>query len=167
MADLLVETKLLVPRPRRELVARPRLLDVVRRAASDAALTLVSAPAGFGKTSLLTAAVSARAGNEQRAVAWVSLDQHDRDAPRFWSYVLHALESASPGSATAALGLLDSGAAPLREVLVSAVNELSVHPGEVVLVLDDYHLADGPEVSAGMGFLLDHLPPQLQLIIST
>lgn len=167
MADLLVETKLLVPRPRRELVARPRLVDVVRRAVSDAALTLVSAPAGFGKTSLLAAAVSPRAGNEQRAIAWVSLDQHDREATRFWSYVLHALESASPGSATAALGLLDSGTAPLREVLVSAVNELSVHPGEVVLVLDDYHLADGPEVSAGMGFLLDHLPPQLQLVIST
>lgn len=167
MADLLLESKLLVPRPRREVVARPRLVDVVRRAASHAALTLVSAPAGFGKTTLLTAVVSPGAHEERRAIAWVSLDRRDRDAAQFWSYVLHALETASPGSAATALGLLDSGGTPLEEVLGSAVNELSVHPGEVTLVLDDYHLADGPEVSAGVGFLLDHLPAPLQLIIST
>ena len=112
MADLLVETKLLVPRPRRELVARPRLVDVVRRAASDAALTLVSAPAGFGKTSLLTAAVSPRAGDEQRAIAWVSLDQHDRDATRFWSYVLHALESREPGIGHRGTGTARLGRGP-------------------------------------------------------
>lgn len=97
------------PRPRREVVARPRLVEVVRRAASHAALTLVSAPAGFGKTKLLTAVVSLGADEGRRAIAWVSLDRRDKDAAQFWSYVLHALETASPGSAAAALGLLDSG----------------------------------------------------------
>ncbi|HEU4514346.1 MAG TPA: helix-turn-helix transcriptional regulator, partial [Nocardioidaceae bacterium] len=167
MADLLVETKLLVPRPRRQVVPRPRLVDAVRRT-SRASLTLVSAPAGFGKTTLVTALVAGRAGSEagQPSIAWVSLDERDRDATRFWSYVLQALEHASPGSATSALTLLDSES-PLDAVLTSMINELSVRPGELVLVLDDYHVADGPEVSEGVAFLLDHLPPQLRLIIST
>ena len=168
MADLLLETKLLVPMPRRELVTRPRLVDMIDRA-SHASLTLVSAPAGFGKTTLLTAVVAARAGSEagQPAIAWVSLDERDRDPTRFWSYVLRALENASPGSASAALALLESGGSPPEAVLASVINELSVRPGELTLVLDDYHLVDGPDVSAGVGFLLEHLPPQLHIIIST
>jgi LuxR family maltose regulon positive regulatory protein len=167
MADLLLETKLLVPMPRRELVTRPRLVDMIDRA-SHASLTLVSAPAGFGKTTLLTAVVAARAGSDgPPAVAWVSLDERDRDPTRFWSYVLQALETASPGSASAALALLESGGSPLEAVLASVINELSVRPGELTLVLDDYHLVDGPDVSAGVGFLLEHLPPQLHIIIST
>jgi LuxR family transcriptional regulator, maltose regulon positive regulatory protein len=167
MADLLVETKLLVPRPRRELVPRPRLLEIVDRA-SHASLTLVSAPAGFGKTTLLAAMAARRAGGKsgQSIIAWVSLDERDRDAPRFWSYVLHALEKASPGSAVAALALLELGG-PVEPVLVSVINEISVRQGELTLVLDDYHLVDEPDISASVGFLLEHLPPQLHIIIST
>src|SRR5687767_7168562 len=133
MTDLL-ETKLLLPRPGRKLVARPRLIDIIERA-SHASLTLVSAPAGFGKTTLLTSVMAARAGGEaaRPSVAWVSLDQRDRDATRFWSYVLRALENASPGSATAALALLESGGNPLEAVLVTVINELSVRPGELTL----------------------------------
>ena len=167
MTELLVETKLLVPRPRRELVARPRLVEMVDRA-SKASLTVVSAPAGFGKTTLLAAMAAARTrGQDERpAIAWVSLDERDRDAPRFWSYVLRALEKVSPGSAAAASALLEGGD-PTESVLVSLVNELSVRPGELTLVLDDYHLVDEGEISAGVWFLLDHLPPQLHLIVST
>jgi LuxR family maltose regulon positive regulatory protein len=167
MTELLVETKLLVPRPRRELVARPRLLEMVDRAC-EAPLTVVSAPAGFGKTTLLAAMASACAPAEdgRPAIAWVSLDVRDRDAARFWPYVLHAVEKASPGSAASALALLDDGG-EIDAALVSVINELSVRPGELILVLDDYHLVDEPGISAGVGFLLDHLPPQLHLVLST
>lgn len=110
MDNLLLETKLLVPRVRRELVARPRLVEMVERA-THAALTLVSAPAGFGKTTLLTAVVTSRAAREDAqssVVAWVSLDERDADATRFWRYVLRALEEASPGCAAPALSLISS-----------------------------------------------------------
>ncbi len=168
MADLLLETKLLVPRARRELVARPHLVEMVDRA-THAALTLVSAPAGFGKTTLLASMVTAReAGRDgESPVAWVSLDKRDADANRFWSYVLRALEIAGPGCAASALSLLEGGGTAHDGVLASVINELSVRPGDITLVLDDYHLADGPDVSDGVGFLLDHRPPQLHLIIST
>ena len=168
MADPLVETKLLQPSPRRDVVARTRLADLVQRA-SGAPVTLVSAPAGFGKTSLLAAWMSAgRDGSAGgQSVAWVSLDERDRLATSFWTYVLLALDRAVPGSGAAALTLLQSGQAPVESVLTGVVNELSVHSGEVVLVLDDYHLADGVDVAAGMTFLVDHMPPQLRLVIST
>ena len=100
-------------------------------------------------------------------VAWVSLDERDRRATSFWTYVLLALDRAVPGSGAAALTLLQSGQAPVEAVLAGVVNELSVYDGQVTLVLDDYHLADGVDVAEGMTFLVDHLPPQLRLVIST
>ncbi len=167
MGDLLVQTKLLVPQAHRELVQRRRLAAVLERA-STCVLTVVSAPAGFGKTTLLTelAAGLAQEGGGH-AVAWVSLDERDADQRRFWSYVLHAVERTSPGAAASALDLLEVATGPLEGVIVALVNELSVHPGEVTLVLDDYHLVDSPEVGNDMAFLLDHRPPQLHLVIST
>lgn len=162
MADALLETKLLPPRPRRDAVPRPRLAGLLERA-RVAPVTLVSAPAGFGKTTLL-ATWLASAG---RPVAWVSLDERDRQPATYWSYVLLALDRAAPGSAAASLTLLRSGQAPVEAVLAGVVNELSVQDGEVTLVLDDHHLADGPDVAAGMAFLVDHLPPQLHLVVST
>ena len=129
---------------------------------------MVSAPAGFGKTTLLTG-LAAGLGHDRggHAIAWVSLDERDADPRRFWSYVLHAVERTSPGAAASALDLLDSATGSLEGVIVALVNELSVHPGEVTLVLDDYHLVDGPEVNDGVTFLLNHRPPQLHLVIST
>lgn len=167
MGDLLVETKLLVPQPHRELVPRRRLAAIVERAAT-CALTVVSAPAGFGKTTLL-AGLAGALGQERagQAIAWVSLDERESDPRQFWSYVLHAVERTSPGAAASALDVLDSATGPLEGVIVALVNELSVHPGEVTLVLDDYHLVDGPEVDDGVAFLLNHRPPQLHLVIST
>ena len=168
MADPLVETKLLLPRSRREVVPRPRLAALLARA-SEAPVTLVSAPAGFGKTTLLSTWLSrdpARPG-DGGPVAWVSLDERDRRPATFWTYVLLALDRAVPGSGAAALTLLQSGQAPVETVLAGVVNELSVHSGDVTVVLDDYHLADGVDVAAGMTFLVDHLPPQLRLVIST
>jgi LuxR family maltose regulon positive regulatory protein len=162
MTDALMATKLLPPRLRRDRVPRPRLADLLARAA-DAPLTLVSAPAGFGKTTL----VASWLADSGRPVAWVSLDERDRQPESFWSYVLASLEQVVAGSAAAALTLWQSGQATIETVLAGVVNELSVHHGEVSLVLDDYHLADGPDVAAGMAFLLDHVPPQLHVVIST
>ncbi|HEY1134006.1 MAG TPA: helix-turn-helix transcriptional regulator, partial [Nocardioides sp.] len=162
MVDALVETKLLRPRPRRDTVSRPRLDASISRAV-DVPVTVVSAPAGFGKTTLLAGRLSAL----DLPVAWVSLDARDRRPASFWSYLLTALDRAVPGSAAAALTLFGSGQAAIEAVLAGVVNELSVFDGDLVLVLDDYHLADGPEVAEGMTFLVDHLPPQLHLVIST
>ncbi|SFC65152.1 LuxR family transcriptional regulator, maltose regulon positive regulatory protein [Nocardioides terrae] len=137
--------------------------------ATGSPVTLVSAPAGFGKTSLLGAWMST--GQDSAAgehpVAWVSLDGRDRQPSTFWTYVLMALDRAVPGSGAAALTLLRSGQAPVEAVLAGVVNELSVQPGDVTLVLDDYHLADSVDVAAGMAFFVDHMPPQLRLVIST
>ena len=162
MAVALVETKLLLPRLRRDAVPRPRLASLLDRAATSP-ITLVSAPAGFGKTTLLGAWFAA----DPRHVAMVSLDERDREPASFWAYVLVALDRAVPGSAAGALTLLQSGQAPVETVLAGVVNELSVYDGEVTLVLDDFHLAESPDVSAGMAFLVDHLPEQLHLVVST
>ena len=134
-------------------------------AGSSATLTLVSAPAGFGKTTLLGNWLAA--GAPRGSTAWVSLDERDRDPSSFWTYVLLAVDRAAPETATAALGQLQSGQAPIDVVLTALLNELSVLPDDLTLVLDDYHLAEGPDIQPGMVFLLDHLPPQVHVVIST
>ncbi|TCC63246.1 tetratricopeptide repeat protein [Kribbella pittospori] len=159
MHSPLLESKLYLPRNRQALVPRERLAERLRRG-DGVRLTLVSAPAGFGKTTLLSALAADR-------TAWVSLEESDRHATTFWTYVLTALERAAPGVGEGALGLLQSGQAPIESVLAGVLNELSVLPDDVDLVLDDYHLADGPEIQPGMVFLVEHLPPQVQLLIST
>ncbi|CUR54797.1 putative ATP-dependent transcriptional regulator, MalT-like, LuxR family [metagenome] len=161
MAEGLVHTKMVLPRTRAELVNRPRLTQELRRA-GDAALVLVSAPAGFGKTTLVAAAL-----DDDTPVAWVSLDARDGDATRFWTYTLHALEAASPGCASVALTLLETANAGFDEVVAGLVNELSVRSDPLTLVWDDYHLADSAEVSESVALLLEHRPAQLHLVIST
>ena len=165
MANPLVETKLYLPRPRRSLVARPRLSERLSQAA-DARLTLISAPAGFGKTTLLAAWLAAAAG-ENRSVAWLSLDEGDRRPATFWTYVITALQTAVPGIGAGVLPLLQSHQPPVEAVLAAVLNELAAVPNDVDLVLDDYHLVDGPEIRPGMAFLLTHLPPQIHLVISS
>ena len=162
----LVETKFFHPRVRHGLVPRPRLDQILGTRRTR--LTLVSAPAGFGKTTLLAAWLAGAADAEvgTRRIAWVSLDEADTGATAFWSYVLTALERAAPGAGAEGLALLEAGQ-PVETVLATVLNELSVLPDDVDLVLDDYHLAEGPEIQPGMAFLLEHLPPQVHLVIST
>jgi LuxR family maltose regulon positive regulatory protein len=165
MAGPLLETKLHVPKWRRGLVARPRLSERLSRGAKSA-LTLVSAPAGFGKTTLLAEwlAVAAAGG---RSVAWLSLDQRDNDPVLFWTYLVAALKTAAPGDGAGALSLLQPPRPPGEAGLVTLLNDLDAVSDDVVLVLDDYHVIEAREVQDGMAFLLEHLPPQIHLVIGS
>ena len=163
----LLETKLYVPRSRRGLVPRPRLSERLDRGIAST-LMLVSAPAGFGKTTLLTewlARPAAPAG--ERLAAWLLLDRGDNDPASFWTYVIAALRTAAPGVGESALALLQAPQPPpIETVLTALLNDLGATAAEIVLVLDDYHVIDARDVQDGMAFLLDHLPPGLHVVIA-
>ena len=148
MAGPLLETKLHIPRRRRGLVARPRLNERLNRGA-DAALTLVSASAGFGKTTLLAEWLAA-APAAGRSAAWLSLDQRDNDPALFWRYLVAALQAAAPGVGSSAISLQQSTQPPTEAVVGTLLNDLSSIRGDVVLVLDDYHLIEAGDVQDGM-----------------
>ena len=165
MARPLIATKLYVPKLRRGLVTRPRLIAHLRRGA-EARLTLVSAPAGFGKTTLLADWLGETPDGD-RSVAWLSLDPADNEPSSFWTYVVTALQGAVPSVGSSALELITSSPLPTDLVLTTLLNELAAAPGEVWLVLDDYHLVDNHEVDQGLTFLLEHLPPHVHVVLST
>jgi LuxR family maltose regulon positive regulatory protein len=165
MAGPLLETKLHVPRWRRGLVARPRLSERLSRGA-ESVLTLVSAPAGFGKTTLLAQWLAA-APVDGRSVAWLSLDERDNDPALFWTYLVAALKTAAPGVGANTLSLLQSPQPPGEAGLVTLLNDLDAISNDVVLVLDDYHVIDVRDVQDGMAFLLEHLPPQIHVVIGS
>jgi len=128
---------------------------------------LLSAPAGFGKTTLVSAWRATAAGRAMPC-AWVSLDAADSDPLRFWRYVIAALDMLQPDSGATALALLQSPQPPpIEAVLTLLLNALSTLPTDAVLVLDDYHLIDALPIHSALAFLLDHLPPQLHLILIT
>jgi LuxR family maltose regulon positive regulatory protein len=166
MASQLLETKLYVPRPRRGLVARPRLSERLGRWA-ESKLTLISAPAGFGKTTLLAEWLAAVPAG-RKSVAWLALDEGDSQPVLFWTYLITALQTVAPGIGTSALASLQGPqSAPIEAVLATLLNELSAVPNDIVLVLDDYHLVVAPEIQQGMAFLLEHMPPEMHLVIAT
>ncbi len=164
-AGPLLETKLYVPRLRRGLVARPRLIERLGRG-SESTLTLISAPAGFGKTTLLAEWLAAAPADQ--STAWLSLGQADNHPATFWTYLLTALQAVAPGLGANALSLLQGPQPPpIEAILASLLNELGAVPNRVVLVLDDYHVVDASEIQDGMAFLLEHLPPRAHLVIAT
>jgi LuxR family maltose regulon positive regulatory protein len=166
MASPLLETKLYVPRLRRGLVPRPRLSERLSRGV-ESSLTLISAPAGFGKTSLLAEWHSAAPGRDH-AIAWLSLDQADNQPATYWTYLIAALQTVAPGIGASALALLQGPQpAPIETILATLLNELNALPTDVVLVLDDYHEVDSAEIQGGMAFVLEHLPPRSHLVITT
>jgi LuxR family transcriptional regulator, maltose regulon positive regulatory protein len=165
----LLETKLYVPRSPHGLVPRPRLGERLDRGTATK-LTLVSAPAGFGKTTLLAEwlAVRRAAKGNEWSVAWLSLDRDDNHPRTFWTYVVAALRTVAPDLGANALALLDaSQPPPIHTVLTTLVMDLEVVASEIVLVLDDYHVIDTAEVHDGIAFLLDHLPPRLHVVMVT
>ena len=165
MSEPLVKTKLYIPKPRPDVVARPRLSERLRRGA-DSRLTLISAPAGFGKTTLLTEWL-ATGSTTERAVAWLSLEQSDSRPATFWTYLITALETAAPGVGASALPLLQSSDLPIETALTLLINELGAVPHDVAVVLDDYHVVESPDIEQGMIFLLEHLPSQVHVVVST
>ncbi|HET8629477.1 MAG TPA: hypothetical protein VFL91_18835, partial [Thermomicrobiales bacterium] len=166
MAGPLLETKLAVPRPRRAAVPRPRLRERLERGA-ETALTLVSAPAGFGKTTLLAEWLAATPAGE-RAAAWLALDPGDNDPAAFWPALIAALRTAVPGVGAGALALLEAPRPPpIEAALTALLNELGALPRDIVLVLDDYHAVDARAVQDGMAFLLEHLPPRVHLVLAS
>jgi LuxR family maltose regulon positive regulatory protein len=163
--DVLLATKLHVPRLQAGFVPRPRLVRALDEGLSRR-LTLLCAPAGFGKTVLL--ADWARAGNHP--VAWLSLDAADNDPARLWRHAVAALDRVRPGIAERAGPLLAPPSPGSFEGLVTAlINELAAQPSDdvVLLVLDDYHLIDAQPVHAALEFLLDHLPLGLRLVLAS
>jgi LuxR family maltose regulon positive regulatory protein len=168
---LLLDTKFYPPRSPLALVPRPRLRDSLARGTATK-LMLVSAPAGFGKSTLVAQWLTewlaidvAPAAATRRSAAWLSLDRDD-DVPHiFWTYLVAALSRAVPEAAPTALELLQaSPPGPVHTVVTTLLHDLGALESDVVLVLDDYHVIASRDVHEEMAFLLDHLPPRLHLV---
>ena len=160
---VLVAAKLHVPALRAGMVSRGELVGRLA-GAGDCKLVLVCAPAGWGKTSVLSQWHSAEPG----VLAWVSLDPGDDDRVRFWSYVIGAVRTVAPEVGEAALAALPNAPGDLAgAVLPSLLNELAAAGRRLVLVLDDYHCVREESIHASVAFLLRHLPPNVQLAIAT
>jgi LuxR family maltose regulon positive regulatory protein len=162
MSGDLLQTKLYVPRLRPSLVPRPHLIEKLNKGLHRK-LTLISAPAGFGKTTLVSEWI---AGGE-RPSAWVSLDERDSDLTRFLAYFVAALQKIFPTFGEQLLGIFESAQLPPTEsILTTLLNEIVALP-EALVVLDDYQMVDAPQIDQALTFLLEHLPPQMHLVITT
>jgi LuxR family maltose regulon positive regulatory protein len=149
--------------PRPKVVPRSRLIERLNEGLHRK-LTLIATPAGFGKTTLLSTWVASC----DRRVAWLSLDTGDNDPTRFLTYFVAALQSIAADIGSGVLGVLQSPQPPPTESLLTALlNEIAGIPEHFVLVLDDYHVIDAKPVDDALTFLLEHLPPQMHLVIST
>jgi LuxR family transcriptional regulator, maltose regulon positive regulatory protein len=161
--ESLLATKLYFPRPPSGLVPRPRLADLLEQGLAHP-LVLVCAPAGFGKTALL--ADSCRQRRQQ--VAWLCLDAADNDPMRFWRHAVAALDRVRPGVGERVDPLLSGpGLASFDGFATAVVNRLADDPGEVLLVLDDYHVIDTEAVHASVLFLVEHAPPGLHVVLAS
>src|SRR5215210_3989655 len=163
--DQLLLTKLSVPSARPTLVPRPRLIERLDEGLR-CKLTVVSAPAGFGKSTLLSSWFIDLSGG--RPVTWISLDPSDNDPARFWRYFVTAIDRLQAGSGETALALLGSPQAPpIEAILTTVLNELGDLDTDTVLVLDDYHLIESGAIQEALAFLIEHLPPRMHLVIAT
>jgi LuxR family maltose regulon positive regulatory protein len=163
MSDALLLTKLYVPPPRANLVLRPRLVERLKEGLLRK-FTLISAPAGFGKTTLVSEWVAGCG----RPAAWLSLDEGDNDPTRFLIYLVSTLQTIMANIGEGVLKVLQSPQPPSTEsILTALLNEITAIPDHFVLVLDDYHVIDAKPVDEALTFLLEHLPLQMHLVIAT
>lgn len=163
MPNAILKAKLFIPQARSNLVTRLRLIARLNEAAQFP-LTLVCAPAGFGKTTLLRAWISQRAHNS----AWLSLNESDNDPTRFWTYFIAALQLPKSGLGKSALALLQLPySPPIESILTLLLNDMAGLSDAITLVLDDYHVIEAPAIHQALTFLLNHLPPQFHLILAS
>lgn len=176
--EQLLSTKLYIPSSRPKLVTRPRLIQQLNeglRASHTAGVTLISAPAGFGKTTLVSEWIAALTPDpsplgrgEYMRVAWVSLDEGDNDPARFLAYLITALQKIGANIEDGVLASLQSPQPPPMEpILTSLLNKITTIPDNFILVLDDYHVIDSRSVDKALAFLLEHQLPQMHLVIAT
>ena len=165
MSTPILATKLYIPPPRVKIVLRPRLIEQLNKGLiSGHKLTIISASAGFGKTTLVSEWI---AGCE-RPVAWLSLDEGDNDPTRFLTYLVTALQKIKENIGAGVLGAIQSHQPPPTEsILTNLLNEVAAIPDNFILVLDDYHVIDSKPVDNALTFLVEHLPPQMHLVIAT
>ncbi|MFB0537778.1 MAG: LuxR C-terminal-related transcriptional regulator [Anaerolineae bacterium] len=162
-ADTLIRTKLHLPFIRPELVPRPRLQEQIAQGLRGP-LTLITAPAGFGKTTLVASCIASCGST----VAWLSLDKDDNQAGRFLSYLVAALQEADNTIGSEAAQLLAAAQqAPPEAVLTSLINDLDTTGRDIVLVLDDYQFIKSQAVHEEVAFLLEHCPKTFHLVIAT
>ena len=168
MLESLLNTKLHIPSPRPELVPRPRLIEQISQGLQQGhKLTLISAPAGFGKTTLI-AVFSSQSAIHSWQACWLALDEGDGDPIRFLTYVLSAIQTVEPEGVEGALAALHSPQPPPpKSVLTILLNELTAATNNIILVLDDYHIATNQAIDEALSFLIDHLPPTMHLAIIT
>src|SRR4051794_40749978 len=164
MPSHLLATKFYVPRPRAGLVPRPSLTDRLL-GGSEAKLILISAPPGFGKSTLLAEWLATP--TDGAVTAWLSLDAGDDHPSQFWPHLIAALQTAIPGVGATSLALLESPDRSVELILAPLLNELDALSRDVVLVLDDYHVIDSQDIHLGLSFVLDHLPARMRLVIAT
>jgi LuxR family maltose regulon positive regulatory protein len=157
MSTPILTTKLYIPPPRPNVVLRPRLTERLNQGLHRK-LTLIAAPAGFGKTMLASMWIAGCG----RPAAWLSLDAEDSDPTRFLTYLVAALQTIAPTIGAGVLDVLRSSQPPPPEALLTALlNEIATISDHFVLVLDDYHLINATPVDTALTFLLEHLPPQM------
>lgn len=164
MSALILATKLHAPLPRSKMVLRPRLLEAFNKSQ----LTIISAPAGFGKTTLVSEWIMSCG----QPVAWLSLDAGDNDLTRFLTYLIAALQSVAPTAGKGMVGTLHTlhlqdQSFSLESLLTTLINEIDSLSDHFVLVLDDYHVLDSKPVDQALIFLVEHLPKQMNLVITT
>ena len=165
MATPILATKLYIPPPPPKVVARPRLLERLNEGvAVSSKLTLISAPAGFGKTTLVSDWVASCG----RAATWLSLDENDNDPARFLIYLTSALQKISPNLGAGILDILQSPQSPpIQSILTALLNEITTIPDNFIFVLDDFHMLDSKPADDALTFLVENLPPQMHLVITT
>ncbi|MEJ2513470.1 MAG: hypothetical protein P8Y72_17965, partial [Anaerolineales bacterium] len=165
MNDNLLLTKLYVPPPNPRVVMRPLLIARLNEGlARNSKLTLISAPVGYGKSTL----ASSWLATTDCPVAWLALDPEDNDPRRFWTYFVAAIQTIYPKLGQATRALLNSTQMPSNEGLLSSlINQITSVPNKFFLVIDDFHLLEDTSIHQGINFLLDHLPPKIHLVITT
>lgn len=165
MDTSLLTTKLYIPPARPGMVLRPRLMERLGTALG-CSLVLISAPAGFGKTTLVSEWL--RQSKDKIRTAWVSLDDGDNDPVRFWDYFIASLKTLQPSTGENALSLLHSAEAYSAEsILTALINDLADVQDDFAVVLDDYHLIKSEPIHASITFLLEHLPAKMHIVIAT